>query len=418
MAPDPHDPNIVYAGEYFGILTRWDQRTGQAQNIMVWPDDLDGHEAAAVKYRFNWTEPIIASKHNPGTVYYAGNIVFKSMNGGMSWTEISKDLTRNEKAKQGRSGGPITGENISIEYYNVVFTLAESPVQKNMLWAGTDDGLIHVTRDEGKTWTNVTPSGLPEGMISILDASPHSAESAYFAMDRHKFDDFTPYIYRTHDGGKSWTRINKGIPDGTFVRAVRVDPKKKGLLYAGTETGIYVSFNDGDSWQRLQLNLPITPVHDLVVQGDDLAVATHGRSFWILDDLSPLRQITDQVAAADAHLYTPAPALRWRPQGGAGAPFAGTRIRTADDFSYTDPVDGSVSAKQGIRLLLADGSRVVCRLSGTGTEGATLRLYLERFARDGGSDDPQTVLAPLVHDAKALLQLKEFCDREEPTVIT
>ena len=357
VAPDPHDPNIVYAGEYFGILTRWDQRTGQAQNIMVWPDDLDGHEAAAVKYRFNWTEPIIASKHNPGTVYYAGNIVFKSMNGGMSWTEISKDLTRNEKAKQGRSGGPITGENISIEYYNVVFTLAESPVQKNMLWAGTDDGLIHVTRDEGKTWTNVTPSGLPEGMISILDASPHSAESAYFAMDRHKFDDFTPYIYRTHDGGKSWTRINKGIPDGTFVRAVRVDPKKKGLLYAGTETGVYVSFNDGDSWQRLQLNLPITPVHDLVVQGDDLAVATHGRSFWILDDLSPLRQITDQVAAADAHLYTPAPALRWRPQGGAGAPFAGENPPNGAIIYYSLKAD----AKDEIKLEILDRAGKVIR---------------------------------------------------------
>lgn len=323
VAPDPHDPQIVYAGEYFGILTRWDQRTGHAQNIMVWPDDLDGHEAAAVKYRFNWTEPIVASKHNPGTVYYAGNIVFKSATGGMSWQEISPDLTRNDKSKQQRSGGPITGENISIEYYNVVFTLAESPAQKNMLWAGTDDGLIHLTRDEGKTWNNVTPKDLPEGMISVLDASPHSPESAYFAMDRHKFDDLTPYIYKTHDGGKTWTRINKGIPNGTFVRAVRVDPKRKELLYAGTETGVYVSFNDGGEWQPLQLNLPISPIHDLVVKDDDLVVATHGRSFWVLDDVSPLRQISAQIATADAHLFTPATALRWRPQGGAGAPFAG-----------------------------------------------------------------------------------------------
>jgi photosystem II stability/assembly factor-like uncharacterized protein len=323
VAPDPHDPNLVYAGEYFGILTRWDQRTGQAQNIMVWPDDLDGHEAAHLKYRFNWTQPIVASKHNPGTVYYTGNHVFKSTSGGMSWQEISPDLTRNDKSKQQRSGGPITGENISIEYYNVVFALAESPVQKNLLWAGTDDGLVHVTRDEGKTWTNVTPKDLPEGMISILDASPHSPDSAYFAMDRHKFDDFTPHIYRTHDGGKNWTRINRGIPDGTFVRAVRVDPKRKGLLFAGTETGMYVSFNDGEQWQPLQLNLPQSPIHDLVIQGDDVAVATHGRSFWVLDDISPLRQMTAAVAEADAHLFTPAGAIRWRTPGGAGRLFAG-----------------------------------------------------------------------------------------------
>lgn len=359
IAPDPHDPNIVYAGEYFGILTRWDQRTGHAQNVMVWPDDLDGHEAAAVKYRFNWTEPIVASKHNPGTVYYAGNIVFKSTNGGMSWAEISPDLTRNDKSKQQRSGGPITDENITIEYYNVVFTLAESPVLKNMLWAGTDDGLIHVTRDEGKSWSNVTPKDLPEGMISLIDASPHSAESAYFAMDRHKFDDFTPYIYRTHDGGKSWTRINKGIPDGTFVRAVRVDPKRKGLLYAGTETGIYVSFNDGENWQRLQLNLPISPIHDLNIKGDDLVVATHGRSFWILDDVSPLRQMTEQIAAADVHLFTPATALRWRPAGGAGSPFAGENPPNGAILYYS--LKAAPKEKEEVKLEILDKAGRVIR---------------------------------------------------------
>jgi len=359
VTPDPHDPNVVYAGEYFGILTRWDQRTGHAQNIMVWPDDLDGHEAAAVKYRFNWTEPIVASKHNPGTVYYAGNIVFKSTNGGMSWAEISPDLTRNDKSKQQRSGGPITGENITIEYYNVVFTLAESPVQKNMLWAGTDDGLIHLTRDEGKSWANVTPKDLQEGMISLIDASPHSADSAYFAMDRHKFDDFTPYVYRTHDGGKTWTRINNGIPQGAFVRAVRVDPKRKGLLFAGTETGVYVSFNDGDKWQRLQLNLPITPIHDLVIKGDDLVLATHGRSFWVLDDVSPLRQMSEQIAAADAHLFTPATALRWRPQGGAGAPFAGENPPTGAIFYYA--LKAAPKEKEELKLEILDRAGKVVR---------------------------------------------------------
>jgi photosystem II stability/assembly factor-like uncharacterized protein len=390
IAPDPHDPQVVYAGEYFGILTRWDQRTGQAQNIMVWPDDLDGHEAAAVKYRFNWTEPIVASRHNPGTVYYAGNIVFKSGNGGMSWAEMSPDLTRNDKSKQQRSGGPITGENISIEYYNVVFTLAESPVQKNMLWAGTDDGLIHLTRDEGKTWANVTPRDLPEGLISILDASPHSAESAYFAMDRHKFDDFTPYIYRTHDAGRTWTRINKGIPEGTFVRAVRVDPKRKGLLYAGTETGLFVSFNDGEEWQPLQLNLPIAPIHDLVVKEDDLVVATHGRSFWVLDDVSPLRQISQQIAAAEAHLFTPATALRWRPQGGAGAPFAGENPPNGAILYYQ--LKEEVKAPAEVKLEILDRAGKVVRKY-TSIARKIEGKPLPESARDLDAPDPQQIPA-------------------------
>jgi photosystem II stability/assembly factor-like uncharacterized protein len=315
ISVDPKDPDIVYAGEYFGILTRWDGRTKQAQNISVWPDDTDGYEAANLKYRFNWTQPVHASRHEAGAVFYTGNLVFKSTDGGMSWQEISPDLTRNDKSKQGRSGGPITGENISVEYYNVVFSFAESPIQRDLLWAGTDDGLVHLTRDGGNKWSNVTPKDLPEGLVSILDASPHDAGSAYFALDRHKFDDFTPYIYRTHDFGRSWTRINQGIPNGTFVRAVRVDPKRKGLLYAGTETGVYVSFDDGANWQPLQLNLPTSPIHDLVVKDNDLVVATHGRSFWILDHLEPLRQMTDKVAKADGHLFDPSPAVRFRGGG-------------------------------------------------------------------------------------------------------
>ena len=319
IAPHPTDPTIVYAGEYFGILTRWDKGTGQAQNISVWPDDTDGHEAANLKYRFNWTEPIVVSRHDPNTVYYAGNLLFKTVNGGMSWAPISPDLTRNDKSKQGRSGGPITGENISIETYNVIFSVAESPFQKGMLWVGTDDGLVHLTRDEGKTWQNITPRGMPEGLVSIIDASPHASGSAYLALDRHKFDDFRPYIYRTRDSGQSWTRINNGIPDGTFVRAVREDPARRGLLYAGTETGVYVSFDDGAAWQSLQLNLPTSPIHDLVVKDNDLVVATHGRSFWILDDVTPLRQMNTQVAAAGVHLFTPAPAWRYRGGGGWGS---------------------------------------------------------------------------------------------------
>ncbi|MBI3404400.1 MAG: glycosyl hydrolase, partial [Acidobacteria bacterium] len=317
------DPNIVYAGEYFGILTRFDRRTAQAQNIMVWPDDTDGHAADDVKYRFNWTQPIHSSYHDAKVLYYTGNHVFKSTNEGMKWEIISPDMTRNDKSKQKFSGGPITGENISIETYGVVFSFAESRLQKDLLWAGTDDGLVHVTRDGGKAWENVTPKNLPEGIVSIIDASPHDTGSAFLALDRHKFDDYKPYIYKTHDGGKTWTRINDGIPDVTFVRTVREDPAKKGLLYAGTETGIYVSFDDGAHWQSLQLNLPTTPIHDLVVKDDDLVIATHGRSFWILDDLSPLRQMSAEIAKSDASLFKPETAWHIRHGGGAGAAFAG-----------------------------------------------------------------------------------------------
>src|SRR5262249_34217055 len=292
IAPHPTDPNIVYAGEYIGIVTRYDRRTKQEQNVSVWPDDTDGHEAAVLKYRFNWTEPIHTSKHEPDAVFYAGNVVFKSTNGGVSWKPISPDLTRNDKSKQQRSGGPITGENISIETYDVAFSFAGSPVQKDLLWPGTDDGLVQLTKDGGQSWTNVTPKAMPEwSMVSLVDASPHDPGSAYIAVDRHKLDDLRPFAYKTHDFGKTWTKIVNGIAPTTFVRAVREDPKRKGLLYAGTETGVYVSFDDGAQWQPLQLNLPTTPVHDLVVKDNDLVVATHGRAFWILDDVAPLREM-------------------------------------------------------------------------------------------------------------------------------
>ncbi len=221
---------------------------------------------------------------------------------------ISRATTR---AKQKPSGGDITLDITSVEYYDTVFALSESPLQKGMLWAGTDDGLIHLTRDDGKNWENVTPKDMPEwSMVSIIEASPHDAGTAYAAIDRHKLDDFNPFIYKTHDFGKTWTRITSGIPAGAYVRSVREDPKVKGLLYAGTETGVYFSIDDGAHWQSLQLNLPTTPIHDLAVKDNDLVAATHGRSFWILDDVSPLRQASSAIAADDFHLYQPATAIR------------------------------------------------------------------------------------------------------------
>jgi len=313
IVPHPHDPDIVYAGSYVGVLTRWDRRTRQAQSIDVWPDNTSGHGAAHLRHRFNWTSPVLISRHDPKVLFIAGERVFKTTNEGMSWTPISPDLTRNEKEKQQASGGPLTKDNTGVEYYNTIFALADSAFDKDLLWAGTDDGLVHLTRDGGKTWTNVSPQEMPqESIISIIESSPHAAGAAFLAVDRHKSDDYRPYIYKTKDYGKSWTKIVGGLPEKAYVHAVREDPGRKGLLYAGTETGIFFSLDEGAHWQPLQLNLPMAPIHDLVVKDNDLVVATHGRSFWVLDDLSPLRQVGPEVTAAEVHFYKPATAFKFR----------------------------------------------------------------------------------------------------------
>jgi photosystem II stability/assembly factor-like uncharacterized protein len=319
IAPHPKDSNIVYAGCYGGHITRWDRRTGQAQQVMAWPENPMGQSAGALRHRWQWTAPILFSPHDSNVLYHAAEVLFKTTNGGMSWATISPDLTRNDKSKQGPSGGPITHDNTSVEYYNTIFAVAESPKQKDLIWAGTDDGLVHITRDGGKNWSNVTPKDMPEwSLISLIDASPFEAATAYIAVDRHELDDFKPYIYKTNDFGKSWKRINYGIPENTFVRVVREDPKRRGLLFAGTETGVFVSFDDGANWQALQLNLPTAPIHDLAVKNDDLVVATHGRSFWILDDISPLRQMSAEITAKEMHLFAPTAAIRTRAGGGGG----------------------------------------------------------------------------------------------------
>ena len=311
LAPYPPDPNIVYAGDYQGRITRFDKRTRQVKNVQVNPDLSDGGGAANLEHRFQWTAPIVISPQDPDTLYHGGERLFKTTDGGMHWEAISPDLTRNDKSKQQPSGGPINIDDTGTEYYDTIFAVAESPVAKDLIWVGTDDGLIQITRDGGKNWTNVTPKDMPEwSRVSQIDASPFDAGTAYIAIDRHQFDDLHPYIYKTADYGKTWSQLTKGIADNTFVRAVREDPKKRGLLYAGTETGVYVSCNDGADWRSLKLNLPTTPIHDLVVKNDDLVLATHGRSFWILDDLSPLRQFSDALAKQEVHLYTPATATR------------------------------------------------------------------------------------------------------------
>jgi photosystem II stability/assembly factor-like uncharacterized protein len=311
IAPDPKDPEIIYANAESGQMTRYDHRTNSLRDVSVYPLDVSGNGAENLKYRLQWTAPLFVSPHDSNTLYTGAQFVMKSSNQGRNWEAISPDLTRNDKSKQKPSGGQITLDITSVEYYDTVFALAESLRQPGLLWAGTDDGLVHLTRDGGGSWENVTPKDLPAwSMVSLIDASPHDAGSAYVAVDRHKLDDLKPLIFRTHDFGKTWVRIVGGIPEGAFVRAVREDPVRKGLLYAGTELGVYVSADDGTHWQPLQLNLPTTPVHDLVVKDNDLVAATHGRAFWILDDVTPLRQAADGLAAGDFHLFRPATAVR------------------------------------------------------------------------------------------------------------
>ncbi len=321
IAPDPTDPEIVYAGSYGGDITRYDHHTGEEQLINPWPVNPIGWAAADLKYRFQWTEPIVFSPHDPKTMYFAAQVLFKTTDAGMHWTIISPDLTRNDKTKQQSSGGPLTKDNTGVEVYDTIFSVVESPVQKDLIWAGTDDGLIQLTRDGGQHWENVTPKAMPEwGTVSMIEASPRDAGTAYVAVERHKSDDFTPYIFKTTDFGKTWSKLAEGIPANDYVHAVRVDPRHLNLLFAGTEQGVYVSFNDGEHWQPLQLNLPTAPVNDLVVKNDDLVVATHGRSFWVLDDITSLEQYTDSIPQEEAHLFTPAEANHTVFRGGFFAP--------------------------------------------------------------------------------------------------
>lgn len=309
----PDDPEIVFGGSYGGFLEMQNHRTGASRDVSPWPDNPIGHGAEHARHRMQWTFPIVFSPHDPNVLFTCSQHVMKSTDMGTSWTVISPDLTKNDKSRQQPSGGPITKDNTGVEVYCTVFTFAESTITRGLYWAGSDDGLVHISRDSGATWERITPKGMPEwGLCSMIETSYFDAGTAYLAVDNHENDDMSPYIYRTRDFGKSWTKCVTGIPRNTFVRVVREDPKRKGLLYAGTETGVYVSFNDGDNWQPLQLNLPLSPIHDIVVKEDDLVVATHGRSFWILDDLSPLQQLTAAISTSAPRLFKPRDTVRVR----------------------------------------------------------------------------------------------------------
>jgi photosystem II stability/assembly factor-like uncharacterized protein len=337
--PDPEDPNLVWSsasgfGSVGGIVSRYDVRTGVASNIEIWPEMTAGHSAREVKYRFNWTFPVVISPHDRNTLYVGSQHVHTTSDGGKTWRILGPDLTRNDTTRQGLSGG-LTPDNIGVEYAGVVFAIAESKLTRGLIWAGTNDGLVQLTQDGGRTWSNVTPKvpGMPEwGTVSNIQPSRYDAGTAYVTVDGHQVDNREPWVLKTSDLGKSWKLMVNGIPRTplSYAHWVREDPVRRGMLYLGTENALYVSFNDGELWQPLQSNLPHAPVHDITVQEhfNDLVIATYGRGFWILDDITPLQQLTTEVAAKGAHLFAPRPAYRFR---GAEAPM----------FAWYDPVAGS-----------------------------------------------------------------------------
>jgi photosystem II stability/assembly factor-like uncharacterized protein len=322
--PDPKDPNVVFAGEYGGYLSQYDFRTRQQRNVSPWPANSSGVTPAEMKYRFQWTAPVMFSPHNAKALYYAGNVLFRTYDAGQSWEVLSGDLTRNDKNKQQWSGGPITGDNTGVEIYGTIFALAESPKQRGVLWAGSDDGLVHVSQDDGKTWQNVT-SAIPDfpdwGTVRCIEPSQSDAGTAYLVADAHRLNDFRPYLWKTTDFGKTWRSLAAKLPQEVQLHAVRTDPSKKRMLYVGTERGVAYSTDDGETWQPLKLNLPTMPVHDLQVNGNALVMGTMGRSIWILDDLTPIRDLSAKVTEAPSHLFAVKPATRWR---------------LAEGFSHTD----------------------------------------------------------------------------------
>ncbi len=354
IAAKPDNPDIVVGGSYGGFMRLVDHRTGESRGIDVWPDNPMGWGAAELKYRFQWNYPITFSTHNPDALYVAANAVFRSDDLGQSWTQISPDLTRDDKTRMGKSGGPITKDDTGVEYYGTVFALTESPTQAGVWWAGSDDGLIHVTRDGGERWDDVTPRGMPDwGMVNSIDVDPFNEGGAYVAVTRYKMDDFSPYLFHTTNWGKSWKRIDRGLPREHFTRVLRADPERAGLLYAGTERGIYYSLDNGGQWQPLQLNLPIVPVTDLQVKAGDLVAATQGRGYWILDDLSVMRQY-DADQDGRARLYSPRPTYRLIAGGYTDNPGnAGTNPRPGVSLYYTLPEDFTAETELSLAVYAA-----------------------------------------------------------------
>ncbi|MCB1358438.1 MAG: hypothetical protein KDK53_18765 [Maritimibacter sp.] len=368
IAVDPKDPDIVYVGAVGsspggqGSLQRADMRSGQIQLVNVWPEEFGGDIGPRdLTHRFPWTFPILFSPHDPNVLYACGEMVFRSTDNGHSWQPISPDLTRNDKSKLGPSGGDITFDTSGAEHYATIASFRESSLQAGLLWSASDDGFVYVSRDNGGAWTNVTPTDLPEwAYLQTIEPSPFDAATAYLAATRYKLDDTTPYLFKTTDYGATWTRITDGIPDHDYTRVVRCDTEVQGLLYAGTESGLYISFDDGVNWERAGGNLPVSPVFDMAVKHGDLIVATHGRSFWVLDDLSPLREIAQR---GEQRLYPPRRTVRvmpdlfadWMPSEGRVYDVASSAVyiaRKDDDTGLTQRtvLDAGEGAPRGVLI--------------------------------------------------------------------
>jgi photosystem II stability/assembly factor-like uncharacterized protein len=387
------DPDVVYAGSYGNLLTRKDMRTGIAVNVNPWPDNPMGHPAKDPKYRFQWTFPIIVSTHNSNVVYAGSNVVHKTMNGGKSWTVISPDLTYHDPATLGNSGGPITRDQTSVEYYATVFVLEESPVTARVIWTGSDDGKVYLTRDGGTKWTDVTPKDMAKfSRVSSIDASTFGECIAYVAANRFQLDDERPYLWKTADCGATWTRIDAGIASGEFTRVLREDPARRGLLVAGTERGAWFSPNDGRDWQRLQLNLPIVPVHDLTFKNGDIVLATHGRSFYVMDDISTLEQLSAEVLARDAHLFKPRDQYRIAGGGRGGRGGGAAQAAVTPENAPSHPVGQNPRDGVGVQYWLSAGNHEVT-LEFLDANGKLVRSYSSKRdsaaapVQAGASDD-------------------------------
>ncbi len=362
VAVDPRNPDVTYGGCYGGTIARHDRALGTQQEIMAWPQMAVGQQAADLRYRFQWNAPVKVSPHDPAVLYHCSNRVHRTDDEGWSWRVISPDLTRDDPQKQGYSGGEITWDNTGVEVFDTIFAFEESPHRPGLLWAGTDDGLVHISQDGGESWREVTPAEMPEwATVNDIELSSHGSGRAFIAVQRYRLDDFRPYIFRTDDFGASWqllTNGRNGIPVDHFVRTVREDPERKGLLYAGTEFGIFVSLDDGASWRSLQLDLPVTPITDLAVKRGDLVVATQGRSYWILDDLSVLRQLTPEIAESSLHLFEPRPAIRWADGSGGsarGAVAANPPFGAVIHYLLPEGLDDEDADEVTLEILDADG---------------------------------------------------------------
>jgi photosystem II stability/assembly factor-like uncharacterized protein len=343
IAFDPDNPRLVYATTINGTLTEYDHETGLERYIIPYPELVYGKDSRDLKYRTNWNAPVAVSPHDPSIIYYGTQFVLKSSDRGTTWQQLSPDLTRNDPEKQGRNGGPLTPENVGAEYYNTIFYIVESTHEKGTIWVGSDDGLVHITRDGGANWNNVSPPHGSEAMINAIELSPHDPATAYLAVTGYKLNDFKPYIYKTTDYGKRWKRIDKSLPDNTFVRVVREDPEREGLLYAGTEAGMFVSWNDGADWHSLQLNLPPVPITDLAIRQGSLVAATQGRGFWVLDDLFMVSSAATAISGDSLQLFAPPQTVMLDSRGWSSEQFEASNPKQGAAFYYylaEEPEDG------------------------------------------------------------------------------